>query len=212
MTFYASDDKLETVGLKDKSTKINRNAVLVHREVAREGDALVAATSRSPGRTTRPTRGAARPRPRAVRPAAPGQCSMRGCRPLGRGDVQLPRSPAVRRARQGDGPARHGDDSFEDPSPCVQGDTPGDCARKLAGAGADIVGVNCLNGPSSSSRSPSRCGRRSTRTSPRSRSRIGRRTSGPTSRRGRTSRIASRRCSSRGARWRSSPRRPMRPG
>ena len=28
-----------------------------------------------------------------------------------------------------------------------EGDTPADCARKLADAGADIVGVNCLNGP-----------------------------------------------------------------
>ena len=28
-----------------------------------------------------------------------------------------------------------------------EGDTPADCARRLADAGADIVGVNCLNGP-----------------------------------------------------------------
>ena len=38
--------------------------------------------------------------------------------------------------------------SFEQPVPVsYEGDTPADCARKLADAGADIVGVNCLNGP-----------------------------------------------------------------
>ncbi|HYV01348.1 MAG TPA: homocysteine S-methyltransferase family protein, partial [Actinomycetota bacterium] len=42
MTFYASDDKLATVGLKDKVDEINRNAVQVARKVAAEGDALVA--------------------------------------------------------------------------------------------------------------------------------------------------------------------------
>jgi betaine-homocysteine S-methyltransferase len=42
MTFYASDDKLATVGLRDKVDEINRNAVRVARGVASEGDALVA--------------------------------------------------------------------------------------------------------------------------------------------------------------------------
>src|SRR5262249_6085792 len=28
-----------------------------------------------------------------------------------------------------------------------EGETPGEAAKKLAGAGADVVGVNCLNGP-----------------------------------------------------------------
>ena len=42
MTFYASEDKLETVGLGGKVADINRNAVRIAREVAAEGDALVA--------------------------------------------------------------------------------------------------------------------------------------------------------------------------
>jgi betaine-homocysteine S-methyltransferase len=33
------------------------------------------------------------------------------------------------------------------PAKAYEGDSPGDCARKLRDAGADIVGVNCLNGP-----------------------------------------------------------------
>ena len=42
MTFYASDDKLATVGLADAVDDINRTAVRIAREVAAEGDALVA--------------------------------------------------------------------------------------------------------------------------------------------------------------------------
>src|SRR5438093_12555524 len=42
MTFYASDDKLATVGLQGKVDDINRNAVRIARKVASEGDALVA--------------------------------------------------------------------------------------------------------------------------------------------------------------------------
>jgi betaine-homocysteine S-methyltransferase len=38
--------------------------------------------------------------------------------------------------------------SFEHPVPrAYEGDTPGECARRLRDAGADVVGVNCLNGP-----------------------------------------------------------------
>src|SRR5215208_7665602 len=42
MTFYASGDKLATVGLQGKVDDINRTAVQVARKVAAEGDALVA--------------------------------------------------------------------------------------------------------------------------------------------------------------------------
>src|ERR671939_1707622 len=42
MTFYASDDKLATVGLEGKVDEINRSAVGIARNVASEGDALVA--------------------------------------------------------------------------------------------------------------------------------------------------------------------------
>ena len=42
MTFYASDDKLATVGLAGKVDEINRDAVGIARKVAAEGGALVA--------------------------------------------------------------------------------------------------------------------------------------------------------------------------
>src|SRR5512134_852988 len=40
MTFYASDDKLATVGLDGKVDEINRDAVRIARTVADEGDVL----------------------------------------------------------------------------------------------------------------------------------------------------------------------------
>src|SRR5215211_2237597 len=42
MTFYASDDKLATVGMEGTVDEINSNAVQIAREVAAQGDALVA--------------------------------------------------------------------------------------------------------------------------------------------------------------------------
>src|ERR1043166_6680749 len=42
LTFYASEDKLATVGLAGKVDEINRAAVQCARKVASEGDALVA--------------------------------------------------------------------------------------------------------------------------------------------------------------------------
>src|SRR5687767_5436122 len=42
LTFYASEDKLATVGLAGKVDEINCAAVRIAREVAAEGDALVA--------------------------------------------------------------------------------------------------------------------------------------------------------------------------
>src|SRR2546428_11797864 len=42
LTFYASEDKLATVGLAGKVDEINRAAVRIAREAASEGDALVA--------------------------------------------------------------------------------------------------------------------------------------------------------------------------
>src|SRR5438093_7710404 len=42
LTFYASEEKLATVGLAGRVDDINRAAVRVAREVASEGDALVA--------------------------------------------------------------------------------------------------------------------------------------------------------------------------
>src|SRR5689334_6792646 len=149
MTFYASDDKLATVGLQGKVDDINRNAVQVAREVAGEGDALVAGNLSLTW---------------AYDPADPASADhVRGLFDrqlqdqtnaggvefwIGEtfsllGEALLLVESAKRTALQ-----EMATMWFEQSVPRSDvGDTPADCARRLAEAGADIVGVNCLTGP-----------------------------------------------------------------
>ena len=149
MTFYASDDKLATVGLKDKVDEINRNAVLVAREVAREGDALVAGDL-SLTWAYDPADAGSADHVRALFDRQLQDMLDAGGVDLWVGETFSYLGEAllfVERAKATGLPVMV-TMSFEDPEPrAYEGDTPGDCARKLAGAGADIVGVNCLNGP-----------------------------------------------------------------
>jgi betaine-homocysteine S-methyltransferase len=149
MTFYASDDKLATVGLEGKVDEINRNAVQIARQVAAEGDALVAGNLSLTW---------------AFDPADPASADhVRGLfdRQLqdqidaGGVDFWIGETFSfvgeallfVERAKLTRLPVMV-TMSFEQPIPrSYEGDTPADCARKLADAGADIVGVNCLNDP-----------------------------------------------------------------
>jgi homocysteine S-methyltransferase len=84
MTFYASEDKLSTVGMQGKVDEINRTAVRVAREVAAEGDARGLTTPPTPPHPSTsarcwtassrirptpalPTSGSARPSPTSAR-------------------------------------------------------------------------------------------------------------------------------------------------
>jgi betaine-homocysteine S-methyltransferase len=149
MTFYASDDKLATVGMKDKVDEINRNAVLVARKVAAEGDTLVAGDL-SLTWAYQPDDAASADH---VRSLFDRQLQdMLDASPLDFwvgetfsfvGEALL----FVERAKATGLPVMV-TMCFEQAEPrSYEGETPGDCARKLADAGADIVGVNCLNGP-----------------------------------------------------------------
>lgn len=149
MTFYASDDKLETVGLKGKVDEINRNAVKVAREVAAEGDALVAGDLSLTW---------------AYEPEDPESHDhvrelfdrqLQGMLDAGPPDFWVGETFSflgearlfVERARETGLPVMV-TMSFEQAEPrSYEGDTPGECARRLMDAGADVVGVNCLNGP-----------------------------------------------------------------
>src|SRR5947208_3376083 len=149
MTFYASDDKLATVGLAGKVDDINRTAVGVARQVASEGDALVAGNLSLTW---------------AYDPADPGAADhVRGLFDRQLQD-QLDAGPPdfwigetfswlgeallfVERARRTGLPVMV-TMCFEQPEPrSYEGDAPAACAARLAEAGADIVGVNCLHGP-----------------------------------------------------------------
>jgi betaine-homocysteine S-methyltransferase len=149
MTFYASDDKLATVGLEGTVDEINRSAVRIAREVAAEGDALVAGNLSLTW---------------AYDPADAGSADhVRGLFDRQLQD-QLDAGPPdfwigetfsylgeallfVERARATGLPTMI-TMSFETlPARVYEGDAPGEAAKKLADAGADVVGVNCLNGP-----------------------------------------------------------------
>jgi betaine-homocysteine S-methyltransferase len=147
LTFYASEEKLATVGLADRADEINRAAVAIARQVASEGDALVAgnlsltwaydpADPRSPDR---------------VRELFDRQLEVQ----MGAGiDFVVCETYswlgealiAVERARRTGLPTMV-TMSYEKEARAYEGDSPADCARKLADAGADIVGVNCLRNP-----------------------------------------------------------------
>ena len=149
MTFYASDDKLATVGLKDEVDEINRNAVKVAREVASEGDALVAGDlsltwaydHRDPESADHVRALFDRQLQDMLDAGPPDFWVGETFSHLGEAMLFVERAKAT-------GLPVMVTMSFEQPEPrSYEGDTPGESARKLAGAGADIVGVNCLNGP-----------------------------------------------------------------
>jgi len=149
MTFYASDDKLATVGLQDKVDEINRNAVRIARSVAAEGGALVAGDL-SLTWAYEPDVPASADHVRALFDRQLQDMLDAGGVDLWVGETFSYLGEAllfVERAKATDLPVMV-TMSFEQSEPrAYEGDTPGDCARKLAGAGADVVGVNCLNGP-----------------------------------------------------------------
>lgn len=149
MTFYASDDKLATVGLAGKVDDINRNAVQIARKVAAERDALVAGNL-SLTWAYDPADPASADHVRALfdrqlqdQLDAGGVDFWIGETFSYLGEAML----FVERAKRTGLPVMV-TMSFEQAEPrAYEGDSPGECARKLADAGADIVGVNCLNGP-----------------------------------------------------------------
>ncbi len=149
MTFYASDDKLATVGLKDKVDEINRTAVEVAREVASEGDVLVAGDL-SLTWAYDPNDAASADHVRALFDRQLQDMVDAGPPDFWLGETFSHVGEAllfVERAN-GTGVPVMVTMCFEQPEPrSYEGDTPAEAARKLADAGADVVGVNCLNGP-----------------------------------------------------------------
>jgi betaine-homocysteine S-methyltransferase len=149
MTFYASDDKLATVGLEGTVDEINRTAVRVARDVATEGDALVAGNlsltwAYDPADAASPdhVRGLFDRQLHDQLEAGPPDFWI-GETFSYLGEALL----FVERAKETGLPVMV-TMSFETlPAKAYEGDTSGEAAKKLADAGADVVGVNCLNGP-----------------------------------------------------------------
>jgi len=148
LTFYASEDKLATVGLAGRVDDINRAAVKVAKQVAAEGDVLVAGNisltwAYDPGdRQSADSVRALFDRQIDAMMAEGGVDFIIGETFSWLGEALI----AVERIKKAGVPAMV-TMSFEANARSYEGDTPAECAKKLAGAGADIVGVNCLRGP-----------------------------------------------------------------
>lgn len=147
LTFYASPEKLGTVGLADKVEDLNRAAVEIARSVAAEGDALVAGNvcltwEYDPADKSSADR---------VRSIFERQL-----------DIQLDvgidfvvaetftysgEAVIATRCAKEAGLEVVTTMSFEKDPHSYEGDSAADCARKLQDAGADVVGLNCLRDP-----------------------------------------------------------------
>jgi betaine-homocysteine S-methyltransferase len=149
MTFYASDDKLATVGLAGKVDEINRNAVRIARDVAAEGDALVAGNL-SLTWAYDPSDPVSADHVRALLDRQLQDQMDAGPPDFWIGETFSYTGEAllfVDRAKATGLPVMATMCFEKLPARSYEDDTPADAARKLADAGADIVGVNCLNGP-----------------------------------------------------------------
>ncbi|MGE5414341.1 MAG: homocysteine S-methyltransferase family protein [Syntrophomonadaceae bacterium] len=146
LTFYASRDKLATVGLENRLEDLNRAAVRIAREVA--GDRCLVAGNLSLTWMYEPDSAAAADR---VRKTFDEQLAVQveegvdfiiGETFSWLGEALI----AVERAKTTKLPVMV-TVCFENQPVTPEGKTAADCARALQEAGADIVGINCLRGP-----------------------------------------------------------------
>jgi len=147
LTFYASEEKLATVGLAGRVDDINRAAVEVARSVAKEGDALVAGNL-SLTWAYDPADPASADRVRELfdrqlevqMDAGIDLVVAETFTWLGEALIATERALAT-------GLPVVTTMAFENEVRAYEGDSAADCARKLRDAGAHVVGVNCLRPP-----------------------------------------------------------------
>ncbi len=149
LTFYASEDKLATVGLEGRVDEMNRAATRIAREVAEEAerDILVAGNlcvtwAYDPEDPTSRRR---------VRELFDRQLAAMGEEGIDfviaetfswLGEAMI----AAEAIKDAGLPAMVTMGPDNDPN-SFEGHSPGECARRLAEAGVEIVGVNCLRSP-----------------------------------------------------------------
>jgi len=147
LTFYASEEKLATVGLGGRVPEINRAAVQIARKVAKEGNALVAGNLSLTWAYDPADKGSAD----RVRKLFDDQLQT-----MVDGGVDFIIAEtftwlgeallATERIRAAGLPAMV-TMSYENSPKSYEGHGAGECAKRLADAGADIVGINCLRNP-----------------------------------------------------------------
>jgi betaine-homocysteine S-methyltransferase len=146
LTFYASRDKLATVGMGDRVEELNRAAVRIARQAA--GNRCLVAGNISLTWMYEPNDKAAADR---VRKTFDEQLDVQISEGVDfiigetfswLGEALL----AVERAKRTNLPVMV-TMSFENEDVTLDGKSAADCARSLVDAGADIVGLNCLRSP-----------------------------------------------------------------
>jgi betaine-homocysteine S-methyltransferase len=146
LTFYASRDKLATVGLQDSLEELNRAAVRIAREVA--GNRCLVAGNISLTWMYEAGSPSARDR---VRQSFDEQLAVQVEEGIdfviGETFSWLGESLIAAEAAKKTGLPVMITVSFEDKPVTSDGKTAAECAKALVDAGADIVGVNCLRGP-----------------------------------------------------------------
>jgi betaine-homocysteine S-methyltransferase len=147
LTFYASEDKLATVGLKGKAEDINRAAVRIAQEAARGTDVLVAGNlSLTWAYDPKDPKSENHVRELFDRQI---EIQMEGGVDFIIGETFTWMGEAtlcVERIKKAGLPAMV-TMSYEISPACYEGYPPGECAKRLVDAGADIVGINCLRSP-----------------------------------------------------------------
>jgi betaine-homocysteine S-methyltransferase len=147
LTFYASDDKLATVGMEGRVEEINRAAVRIANDVAAGTDTLVAGNI-SLTWMYEPSDSASADRVRELFDRQIGWQAEEGVdlvigetfSALGEALLAVERIKAA-------GKVAMVTMCFEQEPRSNEGHGPGECARRLADAGAEIVGINCLRNP-----------------------------------------------------------------
>jgi betaine-homocysteine S-methyltransferase len=146
LTFYASRDKLATVGLEDSLTDLNRAAVRIAREVA--GNRCLVAGNISLTWMYEPGSPSAADR---VRRTFDEQLSVQVDEGIdfviGETFSYLGEALIAAESAKKTGLPVMVTVCFEQNPITTDGKTPAECVRALRDAGADIVGVNCLRGP-----------------------------------------------------------------
>jgi len=146
LTFYASKEKLGTTGYADRVRELNRAAVRIAREVAGERALVAGNLSLTWLYDPKDPKSADRVRrefDQQLEVQTRGGIDFVICETFSwLGEALL----ATERAKATGLPVMT-TMCFEQNPISAEGKTPADCARTLAAAGADIVGVNCLRDP-----------------------------------------------------------------
>jgi betaine-homocysteine S-methyltransferase len=149
LTFYASEDKLATVGLEGRVDDMNRAAVRIAREVAAEalGDVLVAGnlscTWAYDPEDAASHRHVREMFDRQLATMTDGGVDFVIAETFNWLGEALVAAEAIKDAGL---PAMVTMAPDNDPN-SFEGHTPGECVKRLAEAGVEIVGVNCLRAP-----------------------------------------------------------------